>query len=67
MDIPATEPEANGITAPQLTDEQIAGVLTNVAPKHPALRRLHDKLNTTAGAEAAITSYDRMHHRHNRS
>ena len=54
-------------TGQDLTDEQLVQVWTNVAPSHPALKRVHQKLNTSAGAEAAITSYDRMHHRHNRS
>lgn len=67
MDMPTTEQERGEAAAPQLTDDQIIGSLTNVAPKHPALRRLHDKLNTSTGVEAVITSYDRMHHRHNRS
>ncbi len=52
--------------SPELTDEQLVQVLTNVAPEHPALARVHQKLNKSCGAEAAITSYDRMHHRHNR-
>lgn len=35
-------------------------------PQHPALARLHDQL--IAGEKRGeITSYDRMHHRHNRS
>lgn len=52
-----------------ISDEQVAMVLKNVTPKHPVLRRLHQKLNSEKGMgpEAAITSYDRMHHRHNRS
>lgn len=52
-----------------LTEEQIRSILINVKPKHPVLRRLHEKLNNKHGVrtEAAITSYDRMHHRHNRS
>lgn len=54
-----------------LTDEQVATLLRNVAPKHPALRRIHLKLNNQEEGgirtEAAISSYDRMHHRHNRS
>jgi hypothetical protein len=56
----------DNIKTPELTDEQIVQVLTNVAPEHPALARVHQKLNKSYGAEAAITSYDRMHHRHNR-
>lgn len=34
-------------------------------PLHPALGRLHDRL-VGASSEREITSYDRMHHRHNR-
>ena len=48
-------------------DEQLAEMWTNVTPDHPALRRVHEKLNQSSGGEAAITSYDRMHHRHSRS
>lgn len=51
---------------PDLTDEQVVQVWSNVAPQHPALRRVHENLNKSSGVEAAITSYDRMHHRHNR-
>lgn len=51
---------------PELTDEQLVQVWTNVAPRHAALARVHEKLNKSCSAEAAITSYDRMHHRHNR-
>jgi hypothetical protein len=54
-------------TSQNLTDEQLVQVWTNVVPSHPALKRVHQKLNSSNGAEAAITSYDRMHHRHNRS
>jgi hypothetical protein len=51
---------------PELNDEQVIQVWANVAPKHPALSRVHEKLNSSSAVEAAITSYDRMHHRHNR-
>jgi hypothetical protein len=69
MSQPVPEPLVATLPQTGLTDEQIAAVLTNVAPKHPALRRLHQKLNESTGlrAEASISSYDRMHHRHNRS
>lgn len=50
-----------------LTDDQLVQAWTHVAPTHPALKRVHQKLNSSVGAEASITSYDRMHHRHNRS
>ena len=49
-----------------LTDEQLVGVWTNVVSQHPALGRVHEKLNKSSGVETVITSYDRMHHRHNR-
>jgi hypothetical protein len=39
--------------------------LTASKPEHPALGRLHDRL-TGESSEHEITSYDRMHHRHNR-
>jgi hypothetical protein len=44
----------------------LAQVLKSFPPKHPALNRLHGKLISLAGVKA-ITGYDRMHHRHNRS
>ncbi len=58
----STEP----VSTPELSDEQLTQVWTNVTPQHPALRRVHEKLNKLPSPEAAITSYDRMHHRHNR-
>ena len=51
---------------PELTDEQVVQVWTNVAQPHPALNRVRENLKKTSAVEAAITSYDRMHHRHNR-
>ena len=39
--------------------------LTASRPEHPALGRLHDRL-IGSSPEREITSYDRMHHRHNR-
>jgi hypothetical protein len=38
-------------------------------PEHPALARLRERLDREASSPSAsqeITSYDRMHHRHNR-
>lgn len=57
---------ANSPSSTDLNDEQVVQVWTNVTPEHPALSRIHEKLNKSTGAEASITSYDRMHHRHNR-
>lgn len=51
---------------PELTDDQVVQVWTNVAQQHPALSRVRQNLKKTSAVEAAITSYDRMHHRHNR-
>lgn len=34
-------------------------------PEHPVLARVHNRLIDTEDQQ--ITSYDRMHHRHNRS
>jgi hypothetical protein len=69
MDIADSQPSIPDATSAALTDEQVTAMLTNVAPKHPALRRVHQKLNGEGGirTEATISSYDRMHHRHNRS
>lgn len=50
----------------ELTDEQVAQVWTNVPQQHPALSRVRQNLKKTSAVEAAITSYDRMHHRHSR-
>ena len=46
-------------------DVDLLEELTASRPKHPALGRLHDRLVGVA-SEREITSYDRMHHRHNR-
>jgi hypothetical protein len=67
MDMLTTDSPTVEATPVPLAYSQITEVLRSVAPKHPALRRLHERLNTSLGAEAVITSYDRMHHRHNRS
>lgn len=36
-------------------------------PVNPALQRLQARVLNSADASEVITSYDRMHHRHNRS
>lgn len=40
--------------------------LAGSRPTHPALARAHDAV-TGRSDHSEITSYDRMHHRHNRS
>ena len=41
--------------------------LSDVRPAHPALARLQHALDSRLTPDQAITSYDRMHHRHSRS
>jgi hypothetical protein len=47
------------------SDVDILEELRASRPEHPALERLHDRL-VGVKSEREITSYDRMHHRHNR-
>jgi hypothetical protein len=56
-------------TTPELATDatnEVAAELTASRPAHAALGRLHDELVGGAPADE-ITSYDRLHHRHNRS
>lgn len=48
------------------TTQELLPTLRQYAPEHPALSRMRAKMMQTAGVQA-ITAYDRMHHRHNRS
>lgn len=48
------------------TTTELLPKLQQHAPNHPALSRMRDKLMQNSGVQA-ITAYDRMHHRHNRS
>jgi hypothetical protein len=45
----------------------LAELLKSSDTAHPALARLKSRLSATSPVEAIITSYDRLHHRHNRS
>ena len=47
--------------------EDVGRALKASAPRHPALGRVHARLASSSEAEAAISRYDRMHHRHSRS
>lgn len=53
----------------ETTKEHLAHLLINNNISHPALNRVQARLVSSAelGIETRITSYDRMHHRHNRS
>lgn len=46
---------------------EIRTALLREQPLNPALRRLKGRVLADAEASEVITSYDRMHHRHNRS
>lgn len=41
--------------------------LTKGQSTNPAIQRLRSRILTETDASQVITSYDRMHHRHNRS
>ncbi|WP_016869186.1 MULTISPECIES: YhhA family cyclophane-containing RiPP [Fischerella] len=49
------------------TSSEFSQIIKSLNPKHPALNRVRAKLLAVEKIETAITSYDRMHHRHNRS
>lgn len=69
MDADTTGGATLDTTTPELTSDattDVAAELTASRPGHPALGRLHDELVGGAPADE-ITSYDRLHHRHNRS
>ena len=54
------------VQAPEAAPE-IRTALLREQPLNPALRRLKGRVLAEAEASEVITSYDRMHHRHNRS
>jgi hypothetical protein len=51
------------------SSQNLADSITGTSFQHPALKRIAQSLSEDqqAGIETQITSYDRMHHRHNRS
>lgn len=57
--------DAVSSSAEEQAEMDVVVELTASRPEHPALGRLHDRL-IGASSEREITSYDRMHHRHNR-
>lgn len=58
---------AKQIVDQPVTVERLEESLRTTVPRHPALNRLRGRMIASADVSAAITSYDRMHHRHNRS
>lgn len=62
-------PMLSGGTVEQFetTSAELAQSLRTLNISHPVLKRIQARLIASQSTEAAITSYDRMHHRHNRS
>ena len=53
---------------PRDSAQELKQLLREDRPQHPALARVHDQIVAIGERETgSITSYDRMHHRHNRS
>ncbi|MBW4598527.1 MAG: hypothetical protein KME29_02680 [Calothrix sp. FI2-JRJ7] len=68
MKLETLQPELNYPEALQnISAEEMSQILKSLSLKHPALNRVRAKLVASDKIETAITSYDRMHHRHNRS
>lgn len=51
----------------ELTSSKVRQGLTKGKSSNPAIQRLRFRLIKESDASQVITSYDRMHHRHNRS
>lgn len=49
------------------TDADVRNAVLTGRTANPALQRLQGRVRAGAEASEVITSYDRMHHRHNRS
>jgi hypothetical protein len=49
------------------TQSTIRHSLAKVQSTNPAIQRLRSRVLTESDASQVITSYDRLHHRHNRS
>ena len=62
---PAADAKPEQIQLP--SPEQLGEVLKATSAQHPALSRLRARLTASTDTGGAITSYDRMHHRHSRS
>lgn len=49
------------------TTQDVREAIIAAHPTNPALQRLQSRVMESTEAGVMITSYDRMHHRHNRS
>ena len=61
-----TQPAPVPDTTERAEEWPLAVSLAALRPEHPALARAHDSVTGRNGHDE-ITSYDRLHHRHNRS
>jgi hypothetical protein len=59
--------ETNTVTDPSPADADLRAAVIAAVPTNPALQRLQQRVLERADTSEAITSYDRMHHRHSRS
>jgi hypothetical protein len=51
----------------EAANEDLGERLKEIPQRHPALARLRANLDGNVAGSPEITSYDRQHHRHNRS
>jgi hypothetical protein len=63
---PTSNPTFDRAPAHDAIGDSVTELLDEITPVHPALERLAQRRSATQPVETAITSYDRMHHRHNR-
>lgn len=59
--------ETSKVAEPSQAEADMRAAVIAAAPTNPALQRLQQRVLERADASEAITSYDRMHHRHSRS
>ena len=57
----------NVLAAASSSDRELRDATLRVTSENPAVQRLQRRLRAGAESSEVITSYDRMHHRHNRS
>jgi hypothetical protein len=58
---------SNAVRSTESVGSEIRSGLARKQVSNPAIQRLKARVLSEADASQVITSYDRMHHRHNRS
>ncbi|WP_416194343.1 YhhA family cyclophane-containing RiPP [Pseudomonas chlororaphis] len=58
---------SNAVRSTESVGSEIRSALARKQVSNPAIQRLKARVLSEADASQVITSYDRMHHRHNRS